>query len=301
MTIMKKEKQIYFYGGMVAIIIGGVLLFYLMTYKGASGDFPTVAEKLLSLFCIISGTTYLIKYNNYIQYQDVSLDIEENDFVYNEKKYSLNEVYLTVSYTKSGGFFRSSLWLEKDDIATEIFKNIVFDIDEMANFLYMIKPYRKSDVCLAKKDIGKITLFYGGFAFQKREILYNEIEKFDITVIKADGRDFLDIKLILKNRDKIEERLIDGIQEYAKAIYAHMLFEHDGFLAFDLDCPKESIWWIIVLCFNLAVVGVITYNHQFIEIGIAVILLVTTVYISFSSSFDIALCQEVQKIHEKEQ
>ena len=300
MIIQQKEKPLYFYGGLIAIIIGGFFLFYLMDYKSESGDFLTVMGKLFSLTCVILGIISALRYDKYRQPKDVSLEIDENNLIYNDKEYPLSESYLTTNYTKSSDFFRTTLWLEKDDTATEIFKNVVLNLEEMANFLDIIKPYRKSNVCLAKKSRGKITLFNGGFIFEKREILYTEIEKFETIIVKTDGRDYLDIEVVLKNGEKIDKRLIDGNHEYAQALYAEILFKDKELSKIDFNCPKKSIWWIVVVVFNLAIVGFITYNNQFVEVGISVILLITTVYATFRKTSVIALCQEIQKIYEQE-
>ena len=297
MIILKKDKKIYLYIALTTIIGGVVLLFYLIEYRGASGDFLTVIGKLLSIISIISGITYMVKYNKYTQRENVHFHINDNLLVYNDKKYTLDNAYLTISYDTSDKLFCTNLWIEKDNKAIEIFKNVVFNIEEMDKFLYIIKPYRKTNINLIKKEIGQIQLFNGGFTLKKREIFYNEIEKFDTQLIKTDGVDFLDIKIILKNGEKIEKRLVDGKKEYAKAIYANLIFEHNNSSKFDIGCNKKSIWWIIILFFNIFTILFIIYNNKFIEYGIFILLIVDTIYITFNNNSNIDLCQEIQKIH----
>ena len=299
MLIEAKEKPLYFYGGIAAVVSGVFLLYYLMTYHGAAGDFLTVFGKILSVVLIVFGVVYLVKYDRYKQAVDLLFDIREGKLFLNDMTYALENAYLTVSYTKSDELFRTSLWLEKDGTTVEIFKHAVLNLEEMANFLTLIKPYRKSDLCLSKEEVGKIRLFEGGFAFENREIFYNEVEKFDTQWVKMSGQNFLDIHIVLKNSEQIDKRLVDGTQEYAKALYASMLFNRDEPLNFSLLCPPKSYLGYIVLISDLITVGLIVYNEKFLPLG-AVMLFVTTLYVSFNANDERMLCKEIEKIHNEQ-
>ena len=300
MNIQKKPKST-FYIGLSSVIVGGILLYYLMTTRGDAGDFITVFGKLFAVGLIINGIYHIIKYDQYSQLEDVAFDIANNKLQFKDKTYPLDGAYLTLRYTRYKNLFRTTLWLEKDDEVVEIFKNVVFDIDEMANLLALIKPYRKSDICLAKAEFGKIKLFKDGFTYENREILYDEIEKFDTKLIEINSDYYLDIDIILKNGTHIENRLNGGIPEYAKALYASMQFDLGQEFEDEIVCPHKSKAGLYTLIIDLGIVGYILYDHSFVESGIMLILFVTTIYaMFFDFSYQYKLCQEMQKIHKEQ-
>lgn len=302
MLIKKKENNLYFYFGVIGFLAGFLLLFYLMSVKGSSGDFFTVFGKLFSIGLIIFGIVYFKRYEKFKQFKDVNIDIKRNEFIVEDKKYLLDNSYLTTSFTKSDNLFCVSLWIEKDNKTVEVFKNFVLDLDEMANFLSMIKPYRKSNILLAKNESGKIKLFDGGFAFENREFFYEEIEKFDTELVITDSAYYLDIKILFKNSQMLEQRLNGGIKEYAKAMYAFLVFDSKNFSKYSLEdylalfCPKKSYWGIIIFVLDIITAGLIFYNEKFFALG-AVMLFVTAFYPWFDNDFKRKLCKEIMKIY----
>ena len=229
-VITKKEKVNYLYAGAALVISGIAVLLYLVETRGASGDFITVFGKLGSLVAIIYGVVYLVRYDRFSQDKDVKFDIEDGNLTFEDKSYPLEESFLTLQFTTTPkkDMYRVTLFLEKEAKAQKIFEHVVFDIDEMAKFLKLIKPYRKTQVCLVSETPRTIQLFKGGFAYEGREILYDEVEKFDAILVNINATIYLDVKIALKNGDTIEKRLTNGMEEYARAKYASLVFKNGG-------------------------------------------------------------------------
>ena len=200
MTIAKKEKKNYLYGGIALVVGGTIMMLYLVETRGPAGDFVTAFGKVSSLIAIIMGIVYLVRYDRFYQEKSVELDIQNDILVFEDESYPLEGCFLTLQMqtTPKKDMYRLTLFLEKkSDKAKRIFENIVFDVKEMAEFLKLIKPYRKTKVCLVSEKPYKIQLFQGGFTYEGREILYNEVEQFDTTLVDIGGDAYLDIEILV--------------------------------------------------------------------------------------------------------
>lgn len=301
MIITKKEKKNYLYGGIVLVIIGGGVLLYLIQTRGSAGDFLTVFGKLASLIGVIIGVVYLVQYNKLYQDKDVKLDIKNDMLTFEGENYSLKDGILSSQFTTTPkkDMYRVTLYLEQENKVKKIFEHIVFDLNEMTEFLKLIKPYRKTQVCLVSTNPYKIELFEGGFTYEGREILYDEVEKFDTIFIDASGTTYLDIEIILKNGDKIQTRLINGIEEYARAKYASLLSQSNGKRVPQITCVNSNFGTVITITDIIIIVLNYFYDCNIFKFfGIAMVI-ITFLYLLFNTSDVNKLCEGVRKIQKK--
>ena len=296
MKIRRKEKKSFLYTGVILLFSGISLLFYLVIFIGVSDDFLPNFGKLSSVIMIIFGIVNLVKYDKYTQAKDVDFTITNNFVNYNGQQYSLKDKFLTIRSAQEKDFYRVSLWIEQGKTAEKIFEHVVFDIEEMALFLKMIKPYRKSDVCPIENS-EKIKLFENGFIFENQEILYDEIESFDAKRIDINGAKYLDIDIKLKNGQRIDTRLAGGTKEYAKALYANMQYV-DPNIAIKCNAKyKGLLGWIVVA------IDIILVFSFFFDYGdeslIYWIIIITTLYLTFNTTDTMELCEEIEKLQQK--
>lgn len=300
MKITKKEITSLLYRGSVFLFGGLLLLFYLVNFVGVSDDFLPNFGKIASLVFIIVGITDLINYGKYLQDKEVEFIIENNILKYNGQIYPLKEAFLTLQSTQKKDFFRISLWIERKEQLKQIFENVVFDTDEVVEFLKIIKPYRKTNVCLLESS-ERVKLFENGLIFENREILYDEIEKFETKRIEINSREYLDIVIVLKNGYKIEKRLDGGIKEYAKVIYAGMKFDASG-LFFE-ECKSyfpPAVGWIIGIIDVVVVLQLLLGYGLFSSVAV-VMFIITILYLAFNTNDSVELCKEIQKLHQQDE
>jgi len=232
---------------------------------------------------------------------------------------------LSVEFKEEDELYKVSLWLEKDKNTIQIFEDIVFNKDEMHSFLKLIKPYRKTDICLLenkekleinegktidnelKKDKLQenqklengdlITLFNKGLMVEKREILYNEIVGFSANIAKVYEKRYVDINILLKNETTIKARL-NSYDDQAKALYAKRFFELKGDISKDdYPCYKYNFWVAFVILILLAA----GFSGKFGFIAAIAALFLAVIY--FASLIDFfyhkTICKKVKEIIEK--
>ncbi len=302
MTIEKKEKKSYLYTGFIFLFSGILLLFYLVKARGPVGDFITVFSKLFSVIVVIYGIIYLVRYNKFYQENDVKFVIKDNTLFFDDKEYSLKNKYLTLQFNQSPNkeLFNVTLNLEEDKKSQTIFKDLVFSLYEMEEFLKLIKPYRKNDTCLLEDDPYKIKLFEDGFSFENREILYKEIQSFKTKLIDVSGALYLDIEIALKNNTKIEKRLTNGYTEYARAIYAKKLFEANSKEIPPIVCPKDGILGtLLAIIAPLTIFLLYIFDDSMLPFAILVFVLVIF-YAFFNNISEKKICKELLKIETDE-
>jgi len=301
--IAKKDKKSLLYKGIFLLLGGIALLFYLVNFIGVSEDFLPNFGKLASLVMIIFGIANIYNYDRYSQDYEAYFSIKDNVLKFEEKRYDIKGAFLSIRSLKKEDFYRVTLWIEKkEEKATTAFEDVVFNTDEMKQFLEMIKPYRKSQECLLDNE-KRVKLFDDGFIFENREILYDEIEKFETKLIKYNESNlYLDINIVLKNGDILDKRLNGGIKEYAKVIYARMKYEGADF--FIKNCPKNDMdiydWGITIV--DVTVILMAYFGYELFEFLAIVMFFVTMLYLSARLDFSetAELCKEIQRLQKED-
>lgn len=301
MKIVKKEKTVYFFLGITFVFGGLALLLYFIDTRGAAGDFITVFGKLASIVVVIVGIGYFVLYGRFYQNKNVAISIEDGVLRFEDKSYLLDGSFLTLQMktTPKKDMYQVTLFLEKNNKSQKIFERIVFNLNEMQEFLKLIKPYRKTKVCLVDEKPYKIQLFDGGFTYEGREILYDEVQSFDTVFIDTKGIPYLDIEIVLKNGDKIETRLNNGIKEYARAKYASLICQNGGKKFSPIACSKNYLGTIIFGADVIAMGLNYLFDWEVVRVFGVIMVIVTFFYVLISVPAIDELCEEVRQIQQE--
>jgi len=322
MQIKQKEKDENLQMGIASIVIAFLLFSALVSVDFPAGNLAGGFGKLFSLFLFIVGLVKIQKYHEYKQEKEILFDIKAKKAFCDDEGYALIEAYLTIDFKQDGDFYRVTLWHETDKKTLQIFEDVVFDSLEMQTFLELIKPYRKTEICLLEneeltKEINKSTdeqcnevneyqkvqmseligLFKRGLIVQNREIFYNEIASFSTEITKIYEKRYLDIKIVLNNKSEITLR-VNKENEQAKALYANLFFRVQGKISEkDYICPKYNFWSAFVILFLIAV----GFSGEFGWIVIIMTVFIALFY--FASLIDFfyhkEICNKVHKIIQK--
>ena len=324
MKISKKANNKFLQLGFTYIIIA-VAMFIALGYLGKSAKELMGLGRFFALILLIFGLAKIHKFHQFKQEKEETFEIKDKKVIFNNQEYLLENGYLSVEFKEEDEFYKVSLWLEKDKNTIQIFEDIVFNKDEMHSFLKLIKPYRKTDICLLenkenleineektidnelKKDELQenqklengdlITLFNKGLMVEKREILYSEIANFLANITVINEKRYVDIDIVLKNKTEIKERL-NSYDDQAKALYAKRFFELKGDISKDdYPCYKYNFWVAFVILILIAA----GFSGKFGFIAVIAALFLAVIY--FASLIDFFyhkdICKKVQKIIEE--
>ncbi len=319
MKITTKANSEYLQLG-VAFIVIAIGLFFALGLLDASAKELMGLGRFFALVLFIFGVAKIHKFHQFKQEKEAAFEIKNKKVIFNNQEYLLENGYLSVEFKEEDELYKVSLWLEKDKKTIQIFEDIVLNKDEMHSFLQLIKPYRKTDICLVenkenaainkktivndKKDNSSknqtlekdelIMLFDKGLIINKREIFYSEIVKFLAEMTEFHGKRYVDIEIILKNKAKIKERLSNQ-NDHAKALYAKHFFNLQGKISKDdYPCPKLNFWFAFVI---LLLIGAgFSKKFGFIAV-IAAFFLAFFYYLSLIDFFyQKTICKKVQNI-----
>jgi hypothetical protein len=296
MKISKKDTVIFFIVGIIFFIFG----LWLINSLGNENEFLPVFGKLIGVGFIIFGVHQVIQYFILSQASSFKIDIKDDYLIFNDKKYSLKNSKITVEFSKKESLTRVTLRVENENKVEIVFKNLVFEDKELKEFLELIKPYLKHKNIIEDIEEKNETfrLFKDGFALNNREFYYDEIEDIKTTLIDSSGSYYLDIEIFLKSGEIIDKRLINGSNEYAKAIFAKL--KHKGDIIIDCkDDKKLGIY--IILAIDIITAILIYINDKFWILG-GIMLFVNTFYFDYklNSSYNLKLCQKVKELSKEE-
>ncbi len=232
MIISEKREAGFFLIGLGIAMGGAAMFLFILNLYGYSKDAFTIFGKLIAIGIIILGISIIITAIKFNQAEELKFEIKNNKLIFESRVYNLENSFLIVDFEKDkdyDGKYRVTLKLEKKDNLKTIFEKIVLNEDEMKEFLRLIKPYRKSDICLLEDKENKIIRYFkGGFVFENRDILYKDIKWFKTEITQINGPRYLDVEIGLKNGDIISKRLNGSKKEYAQVIYTQMIYENGG-------------------------------------------------------------------------
>ncbi len=156
-------------------------------------------------------------------------DIKNNILYFNKNKFDLQNSYLFFHLYECGDNITVALYQEKRDKIVTIFSKIIFNRNELLEFLKLIKPYRKFNAFPWDKFNTNSTLYVcrDGFIIDGREIFYSEVKKVDweTTFLHYYTHKIRTIELYiyLKNDTIVKEIFYDAKWLiYAKILYIHM-------------------------------------------------------------------------------
>lgn len=304
MKIVKKEKRNYLFSGLMLVVSGALIMIYLIETRGDAGDFSTVFGKLASLVSVIIGIVYLVRYSKFYQERDEEFDIKDNTLYFQDKSYPLQDSFLSLQFrqTPNADMFRVTLFLQYNQKTQKVFEHIVFDAHEMATFLKLIKPYRKSKTCLVDEEHWRIELFQEGFMYEKREIFYDEVEKFDTIFIDTKAAWYMDIDIVLKSGEKIDARLSNGYKEYARAQLAALFVQANGKEIPQIECTQRRKWGVFIAIIDIVIIALIYISGDEVFQFFGLVMGIVT-YFYVTSSIDlettIKICQEMKALQKK--
>ena len=324
MLIKQKANNEYLKLGIALIGIAILLFFALVSVDFPAGNIAGGLGKFFSLILFIFGLAKMQTYHEYKQEKEITFDIKNKKAFCNDTEYLLANAYMSIDFKQSDDFYQVTLWHETKTKTVAIFEDVVLDSGEMQNFLELIKPYRKTEICLLEnqaikseentkvvdetvneqcekvKEIQKVQrnrligLFDKGLIVENREILYNEIVSFSATITKKYEKRYLDVNIVLKNGAEIKVRLKDE-NEQAKALYAHLFFTLEGKISQeDYICERYNFWVAFVILTLLAV----GFSGELGWIAIIVAFYISVSYFGTLIEFFYkkSLCKKVQEI-----
>jgi hypothetical protein len=288
--IVSKKNPLYL---LISGIIFSIFGFLLIISVGNENEFLPVFGKLIGLGLIILGINQIIQYATLYQSSSFKIDIKNNYLIFEDKKYSLKNAYITTEF-KNKDLSRVTLRIEKENNAKIIFNNVVFNTKELKKLLELIKPYLKhKDITDIEKN-ETFKLFKNGFSINNRYFYYDEIEEIKTTLINTSGSYFLDIEIFLKNGEIIDKRLTGGSDEYAKAIFAKL--KHSGDIL--VDCKEDGKIGIYTILVIDIITGILIYfNDKFWILG-GIMLFVSAFYFDYELdlSYELELCKKINKL-----
>ena len=238
MVIQRKEQPWMLLWGFALFLVGLITLALLMQQKGHV-DILTALGRLMSILMMLAGIGQIVLYAKTNQVEDLTVKIKDDRLFLNQESYNLKGAYLSVELEAKAQRYRVTLRLERKKEVKVLFENVVMDEAELKEFLALIRPYRKSDVCL--KDVtGEFELMQEGFIIDGREILYNEIKSFQAVEVHSNVGDYVELTIHLKNSDIIITSVSGDAKMRAKPLFAAMRFRYNDFSDWPLDCPKEK-------------------------------------------------------------
>ena len=295
-TVSKKNPLILLISGIVLFIFG----FWLIASLGNENEFLPVFGKLIGVGFIIFGINLVIQYFKFYQPSSFQIDIKDDYLIFEGKKYSLKKSKITVEFPHRDPIIRVTLRIESENRVEIIFKDIVFYDKELKELLELVKPYLKNEEIVKKIEEKNETLrlFKNGFALNNREFYYDEVKDIKTTLIDSSGTYYLDFKVVLKNGEIIDKRLVGGSDEYAKAIFAKL--KHSGEILVDCD-ESKGIGVYIILAIDIITAILIYFNKKFLALG-GVMFFVSAFYFDYKmdSSYEIKLCKKIKELFKEE-
>jgi len=146
MLIKQKANDVKLQLGIAYIVIAIVLFVALGSLESTAKDIMGVG-RFFSLILFIAGLVNIQKYHQYKQEKELFFDIKDQKIFYKDEEHPLKG-FLSITFKEEDGFYLVSLW----DEDRQIFEDVVFDKEEMEEFLALIKPYRKTDICLLENE-----------------------------------------------------------------------------------------------------------------------------------------------------
>jgi len=296
-TVSKKNPLSSLIVGIIFFIFG----FWLIASLGTENEFLPVFGKLIGVGFVIFGVNLVIQYFKFYQPLSFLIDIKDDYFIFEGKKYSLKNSKITVEFPRIDPITRVTLRIENENRVELIFKNIVFYDKELKELLELIKPYLKHKEIVEKIEEKNETfrLLKDGFAINNREFYYDEVKEIETTLINSNGTYYLDFKVILKNGEIIDKRLIGGSDEYAKAIFAKLKHSKEDIIIYCDDSKKIGLY--IILAIDIITAILIYFNEKFWVLG-GVMFFVSAFYFDYNinSSYEAKLCKKVKKLFKRE-
>ena len=266
---------------------------WLISSLGYENEFLPVFGKLVGVGIVIFGIFLIVQFVQLSQPYDYEIAIKDNYLIFNDEKFLLQQSYLTIEFLRKEPIMRVTLRVESENNTQIVFKNLVFYDTELKMLLEMIKPYLKNETLVEKIEEKNETLrlFENGFALNNREFYYNEVKDIQTTLIDT-GTYYLDYKIVLRNGEVIEKRLINGSNEYAKAIYTKLKLQNNTILY----CQENKIIsGYVILGIDILTAILIYYNETFWILG-GIVFFVNVFYLSSNRSYEIELCKKVREL-----
>lgn len=287
--VSKKNISLYLIIGILCFIFG----VWLISSLGYENEFLPVFGKLVGVGIVIFGIFLIVQFVQLSQPYDYEIAIKDNYLIFNDEKFLLQQSYLTIEFLRKEPIMRVTLRVESENNTQIVFKNLVFYDTELKMLLEMIKPYLKNETLVEKIEEKNETLrlFENGFALNNREFYYNEVKDIQTTLIDT-GTYYLDYKIVLRNGEVIEKRLINGSNEYAKAIYTKLKLQNNTILY----CQENKIIsGYVILGIDILTAILIYYNETFWILG-GIVFFVNVFYLSSNRSYEIELCKKVREL-----
>ncbi len=229
MTISKKSAEELLYKSIFYGTIGVFALIYIVSGKQKIDDIFIFLAFAFAIFLIIKGLWHFIEIKECKQESEYKFDIKNNILYFNKNKFDLQNSYLFFHLNECGDNISVALYQEKRDKIITIFSKIIFNRNELLEFLKLIKPYRKFNAFPWDKFNTNKTLYVckDGFIIDGREIFYNEVKKMDWETkfnhnMTAKTR-IVTLYIDLKNGENIMEIFYNAKWLiYAKIFYIHM-------------------------------------------------------------------------------
>lgn len=291
--VSKKNTFIYLIKGLFCFLFG----VWLISSLGYENEFLPVFGKLIGLGIVICGIFFMVQFVQLSQPYDYEIAIKDNYLIFNDEKFLLQQSYLTIEFLRKEPIMRVTLRVENKNGTQIVFKNLVFYDTEFKALLELIKPYLKNETLIEKIEEKNETLrlFKNGFALNNREFYYNEVKDIQTTIIDG-GTYYLDYKIVLKNGEIIEKRLINGSSEYAKAIYTKLKLQNK---TIPYCQENKMVSGYVILGLDILTAILIYFNDVFWMLG-GMMFLVTTFYLSSNSSYEVELCKKVRELFQNE-
>ncbi len=137
--------------------------------------------------------------------------------------------------------------------------------------------------------------------FEKREILYSEIKKFETVFVKVNGNvSYLDVDIVFKDGSSFSKRIASGkYSDFARVVYARMLYENGGKSVPPIECPKHKRlkWGKAIFGLNIAaVVAAFIWYDTFAIFLPGLMFAVDAIYLSYNEPHEIVLCEKLQEV-----
>jgi len=229
MTISKKSAEELLYKSIFYTLIGVFALIYIVSGKQKIDNIFIFSAFAFASFLIFKGLWHFIEIKECKQESKSLFDIKNDILYFNKNKFDLQNSYLFFHLNECGDNITVALYQEKRDKIVTIFSKIIFNRNELLEFLKLIRSYRKFNAFPWDKFNTNSTLYVcrDGFIIDGREIFYSEVKKVDWETtfhyeMTARIR-IVTFYIYLKNGKRVKGRFdFAEWSIYAKILYIHM-------------------------------------------------------------------------------